>query len=92
MTPEEITDLVNAIIDERIKELNRVPQKATKDECIQYAKDIGMFESFGEFFFDKMIERGWKGGKNKPVKDWKATMRNWSRAEWNKKYKRQATF
>ena len=36
-----------------------------------------------KYFLDYYNSNGWKVGKN-PMKDWKATVRNWSRREWSK--------
>jgi len=45
-------------------------------EVEAYAKELGMPASDGTAFWDAKEGNGWKNGRN-PVKDWRATFRNW---------------
>lgn len=53
--------------------------KPTLEECMAYASDKSYHWDVGRFF-DYYEACGWKVG-NKPMKDWKAAMRNWNRRE-----------
>ncbi len=50
-------------------------------EAVQYAKTKGISESDAEGFFDSMEAGGWTRA-GKPLKDWKAALRNWKRNQW----------
>lgn len=53
----------------------------TLDQIHEYFVSIGVSnKSFAEKFQDHYIGNGWKVGKN-PMKDWKATCRQWKRRE-----------
>ena len=70
-----------------------VPQTTTKKRFVkpsiteieEYIKDNG-YEVNAQHFNDYYEANGWKVGKN-PMKDWKATLRNWARnnKNWNSK-------
>ena len=51
--------------------------KPTPEEIYEYANSIGFYLDGGKFF-DYYQGNGWKINKN-PMKDWKATVRNWKR-------------
>jgi hypothetical protein len=51
-------------------------------DVITYAVERGLPKSDGEAFFDAKEGNGWRNGKN-PVKDWKATFRNWQANGWH---------
>lgn len=50
--------------------------RASVEECIEYARVIGLNENDGRWFFDGRMAMGWKNG-GRPIVDWKATMRTW---------------
>lgn len=56
--------------------------KPTLEDCISYASEKSYHWDVGRFF-DYYEACGWKVG-NKPMKDWKAAMRNWNRRETEK--------
>ena len=51
--------------------------KPTVDEIRQFCADNG-YTVDAEYFYDYYEGNGWKVGKN-PMKDWRATVRNWER-------------
>ena len=55
--------------------------RGTRQEFSDYAVEIGLPKSDGEFLHDHLLESGWKRGKES-IKDWKATMRKWKAGEW----------
>ncbi|QDP66711.1 MAG: hypothetical protein Unbinned1446contig1005_32 [Prokaryotic dsDNA virus sp.] len=50
-----------------------------------YFVELGMSPQDGEKFFDYYETNGWKQGRGKAIKDWKAAARNWQRNadKWN---------
>lgn len=50
--------------------------RATLEEMKAFAIELGLPESDGESRFHGLEANGWKAGSN-PVKDWKASMRQW---------------
>ena len=57
------------------------PEKArgTLDEILEFAQELRLPRSDGEWFFFKNEETGWTKEKGKvPILDWKATMRTWA--------------
>jgi hypothetical protein len=66
---------------EKEKEKDTAPKKnkATLDEVIAFAKEIGLPESDGASCFHKWEGNGWTNGKAKIV-CWKSTMRAWKAA------------
>lgn len=52
-------------------------RKPTVDEIKAYALEID-YNLDAESFYDYYESNGWRAGKN-PMKDWKATVRNWKR-------------
>jgi predicted phage replisome organizer len=52
-------------------------KKPTAEEVETYARDIG-FNVDAQHFIDYYESKGWLVGKT-PMKDWKATLRNWKR-------------
>lgn len=62
------------------------PPKASKakgslEELKDYAEEIGLPASDGEYMFDHWTSNGWKNGSN-TVKDWKAGMKKWKAQSW----------
>lgn len=53
--------------------------KPTLEEIRQYCSDSG-YGIDADYFYDYYEGNGWKVGKN-PMKDWRATVRNWARRE-----------
>ena len=80
-------------IDEKIKENNtsinntsmnikenikrKVFKKPTLDELKEYCLSSSLSVDY-QYFYDYYESNGWRVGKN-PMKDWKATLRNWDR-------------
>ena len=53
-------------------------QKPTAEEVAEYAKEAGLSLDV-QAFMDHYIACGWVVGKNKPMQDWRASVRNWVR-------------
>lgn len=68
-------DVLKPAIDDANKTKHFTKPSVTEIET--YAKENG-YEVNAQYFFDYYEANGWKIGKN-PMKDWKATVRNWSR-------------
>lgn len=51
----------------------------TKEEIVQYCEESGITIDV-DYFFDYYSGNGWKAGRV-PMKDWKATVRNWYRRD-----------
>lgn len=51
-------------------------QKPSVEEVVQFCLSLSLLKSDGEAFFWGKEGNGWKNGSN-PVKDWKATIRQW---------------
>lgn len=80
-------------IDEKVKENNtsinntsinikenikrKVFKKPTLDELKEYCLSSSLSVDY-QYFYDYYESNGWRVGKN-PMKDWKATLRNWDR-------------
>lgn len=65
-----VTDTVN----------NKKFKKPTKEELQQYITENN-YNVDADAFIDFYTSCGWVIGKNKPMKDWKSTVRNWHRRE-----------
>jgi hypothetical protein len=52
--------------------------RCTEEEAIQYATAQGLPKEDGQWFFDHCEANGWTNNRQ-PIRDWKATMRSWSR-------------
>lgn len=76
-------------INKKIKESVARFQKPTMEEIQTYIREKGL-KVDADRFMDYYDSNGWKVGKN-PMKDWKATLRNWSRAD-KEQPKRKGTF
>lgn len=50
--------------------------RGTKPEVVDYAKEIELTHTDGDWFFDKCEGCGWKNGKS-AIRDFRATMRSW---------------
>lgn len=67
-------------------DINNVPTKSAPkrfkkpsiDEIREYCSEKGITNVDAEHFFDYYESNGWKVGRN-PMKDWKATVRNWGK-------------
>lgn len=59
-------------------EVDNKPSKrrGTKQQLQEYCVELGLTEDDGEWLFDKWEGCGWINGDN-PIKDWKATARQW---------------
>ncbi len=68
----------NVIIKEDVKK-RKLFVKPTIEEVQKYCKERKNKVN-PQTFIDHYISNGWKVGKN-PMKDWKATVRNWERRE-----------
>ena len=55
--------------------------KPTLDELRGYAREIGFRGFDAERFFDYYECCGWVVGRNKPMRDWRAAVRNWRRMD-----------
>lgn len=64
--------------DKKKKRKTDVFQKPSEEEIVEYCNSIGHGEFDAQRFVDYYDANGWKVGKN-PMKDWKATVRNWIR-------------
>ena len=64
--------------DKKKKRKTDVFQKPSEEEILEYCNSIGHGEFDAQRFVDYYDANGWKVGKN-PMKDWKATVRNWIR-------------
>lgn len=64
--------------DKKKKRKTDVFQKPSEEEIMEYCNSIGHGEFDAQRFVDYYDANGWKVGKN-PMKDWKATVRNWIR-------------
>jgi hypothetical protein len=58
--------------------LRNVTVTPTLEEVLVYASEIHLPDSEARKHFDHYTANGWRINKN-PVKDWKATLRNWQR-------------
>lgn len=58
------------------KKRSRKARPASIEEVEAFAKELGMPASDGSAFWYGKEGNGWKNGSN-PVKDWRATFRNW---------------
>lgn len=64
-------------INKEIKKGGKSPfQKPSVEEVVQFCLSLSLLKSDGEAFFWGKEGNGWKNGSN-PVKDWKATIRQW---------------
>ncbi len=72
------TDIDKKEKDKKKKRKTDVFQKPSEEEILEYCNSIGHGEFDVQRFVDYYDANGWKVGKN-PMKDWKATVRNWIR-------------
>ena len=79
-------------IDKYIGNSNELPKTKSKKFTKPSLEEINNFileknlKVNGEHFYDYYESNGWKVGKNS-MKDWKATLRNWNRNNFNEKSK-----
>lgn len=83
--PNEQTDLP---IDPATKKRK---DRGTIEELREYAVEIGLPASDGDFMFEHWSFNGWKNGKE-PVRDWKAGIRKWKLGGWLPSQKAQQSF
>lgn len=67
------------IIPAPTKRVRRRFTKPTLDELTEYARTIGFTGFNAARFMDYYDANGWTVGKDKPMKDWRATVRTWKR-------------
>lgn len=60
--------------------------KATEAELITYVQTLGLPISDGSYLFDKWEGNGWTNG-GKPIKCWKATVRQFKKGGWLPSFK-----
>ena len=69
----------NVPIDNSIdKQKRKQIRVCTLDEAQEYMAHLG-FGAEAEKFYDYYTANGWTQGRGKPIKDWKAAARNWTR-------------
>jgi len=56
-------------------------EKPSIEQLAEYAAQIGYRSFNAERFFDYYEACGWLVGKGKPMKDWRAAVRNWRRMD-----------
>ncbi len=78
-----VNDNVNANVissnEDKAKSVSRFVAP-TLDEIQGYCKEKG-FNVDAASIYDHYTANGWVQGKNKPIKDWKAAVRQWARRE-----------
>lgn len=78
--PETDGDSAGTSGEEKPKAKRAVFQKPTIGEVSAYAVEM-LYEMDAQAFMDHYDACGWVVGKNKPMKDWKAAVRNWVRRQ-----------
>lgn len=71
----------NDLRKEKVK--RKLFQKPSLENVIGYCQEMGITNIDAQKFIDYYESNGWKVGKN-PMKDWKATVRNWARQDYGK--------
>jgi len=76
-------------LDKNRLDKNRLEKKGrftppTRDDLTQYITENG-YQVNPDAFIDHYTSCGWVIGKNKPMKDWKAAVRNWQRRDSERK-------
>jgi len=78
-----VNDNVNANVissnEDKAKSVKRFVAP-TLDEIQEYCKEKG-FNLDAAAIYDHYTANGWVQGKNKPIKDWRAAVRQWARRE-----------
>lgn len=69
---------INIIIKESKKNTYKCFTKPTIDDIKLYCEERGN-KIDAEYFYDYYESKGWKVGKNSPMKDWKAAIRLWEK-------------
>ena len=54
---------------------------ASVEDVKEYRHGLGYDNFNAQAFFDFYEANGWVQGRNKPIKDWKAAVRNWQRTD-----------
>lgn len=76
-----VNDNVNVISSNEVKAKSASRFVApTLDEIQEYCKERG-FNVDAASIYDHYTANGWVQGKNKPIKDWRAAVRQWARRE-----------
>ncbi len=96
MVQREIPVELDKAKDEAPKKKREVFRKPTRDEVSAYCL-AELYEIDVGAFMDHYDACGWVVGKNKPMKDWKAAVRQWARRDRsepsaNKETERQGSF
>lgn len=76
---DNVNDNVISSNEEKAKSVSRFVAP-TLDEIQGYCKEKG-FNVDAASIYDHYTANGWVQGKNKPIKDWKAAVRQWARRE-----------
>ena len=72
---------VNENVNENVKRVRRFTPP-TPDDVREYCQKMGYTHVDADKFVDTFSAKGWRVGKtNTPMKDWKASVRNWERQE-----------
>ena len=58
------------------------------EEVKSYGREIGLAFGECEAFWDYFTSNGWKVGNKAPMKDWKASLRNWKRSPYRNQQSR----
>lgn len=74
---ENNTSINNTSINIKENIKRKVFKKPTLDELKEYCLSSNLSVDY-QYFYDYYESNGWRVGKN-PMKDWKATLRNWDR-------------
>lgn len=64
--------------------LTKRMQRPTVEQVKEYFTELDEPASEGEAFHDHFTSNGWKVGGRAPMKDWKASVRNWIRSKANR--------
>lgn len=76
---DNVNDNVISSNEDKAKSVSRFVAP-TLDEIQGYCKEKG-FNVDAASIYDHYTANGWVQGKNKPIKDWKAAVRQWARRE-----------
>jgi hypothetical protein len=76
--------------DEEKEEMPKPKSRGTVDEFHQFFASIGLPQSDADYTFHKWQGNGWVNGKN-PIRDWKATVRQWKAGNFMPSQKATAT-
>ena len=80
---EYISPSVSPPVEKKRKRERKAFVKPTVEEIAAYCSERNNGID-AQYFFDKQESVGWIVGKDKPMQDWKATIRTWERNERNR--------